>query len=92
MPWNVLEMPFSKLTAFRSAGNDVIDESERLRPEALDQRNIELLLAESNLVSWNIKRFFCCVSKGWYGCLAFGEGTLHSNISDFQGSLFRSSC
>ncbi|GAQ82724.1 DNA repair exonuclease MRE11 [Klebsormidium nitens] len=33
----------------RAEGNDVIDESERLRPEALDQRNIELLLAESNL-------------------------------------------
>jgi hypothetical protein len=75
----------SKPTACRSAGNDVIDESERLRPEALDQRNIELLLAESNLVSWSMKKLFCLIKGGWSACPEFkGRG---ENLTDSVSSI-----
>ncbi|KAJ4762397.1 Double-strand break repair protein MRE11 [Rhynchospora pubera] len=40
---------FSKAAKRRQSVQDTIDESERLRPEELNQQNIEALVAESNL-------------------------------------------
>ncbi|KAF5176927.1 Double-strand break repair protein [Thalictrum thalictroides] len=41
---------FSKAAKKRQSAEDKIEDSERLRPEELNQQNIEALLAESNLV------------------------------------------
>jgi len=38
-----------------------IDDSERLRPEELNQQNIEALVAESNLVSNHLTSLFLSV-------------------------------
>lgn len=55
-----------------------IDESERLRPEELNQQNIEALVAENNLVSTIIfLLYFCLVSCT---CAALSIISVHSYV------------
>ncbi|KAG6528762.1 hypothetical protein ZIOFF_010947 [Zingiber officinale] len=60
---------FSKTAKKRQSIEEKIDESERLRPEELNQQNIEALVAESNLVvaSFNKGLIFNCVCVGRWG-------------------------